>query len=984
MAEAPFVHLHVHSEYSILDGACRIPELAARAAELEMPAVALTDHGSLAGAIELYREAGDAGVKPVLGCEVYVADDRRIQRKGYAHLTLLAETNEGYGNLIKLASAGYLEGYYYKPRVDWDLLASHAKGLVALSGCLSGRVAKALENGNRPEAEAEVARLVDIFGRESVYLEIQDAGLEVQKGINAALAEISQGTGLPLVATGDVHYLRHEDARAHEALLCIQSGDTLANPNHWRFDTDQFYFKTPAEMAQDFADYPQALRTTLEIAERCSVAIELGVIHLPRFPTPDGREAFDYLVELCEKGLQKRYSSVTPELQERLRFELKTIKEMGFADYFLIVWDFIHFAKTNGVGVGPGRGSAAGSLVAYSLEITDIDPIKYDLLFERFLNPGRKSMPDIDIDFSVHGRDRVINYVTEKYGRDQVAQIITFGTMMARAAVRDAGRVLDIPYGTVDKVAKLIPEGPKVYLDDSLKPGAELKQAYDADEIVRQIVDLAKPLEGLVRQDSIHAAGVVIGDRPLTEYLPLQQKGADQELVTQFAMEDVEALGLLKMDFLGLRNLDVIDKAVELVGGVDIAHLALDDAKTYEMLARGESTGVFQFESSGMREALRLVRPTEFEDLIALVALYRPGPMAYIPVYAKRKAGQEAVTLPDPRLEPILGPTFGIILYQELAMEIAKQIAGFSPAEADDLRKAIGKKIHKLMASLKEKFLEGCAANGVTPAVAGQLWKDIESAQDYSFNKSHAACYALIAYRTAYLKANWPAEYMAALISSVMNTKDKVPFYVAACDEMGIEVLPPDVNVSAEDFRVVEEKIRFGLNAVKNVGESAVRSILAAREEGGPFSSIWDFCERVDPQLVNKRALESLVKSGALDSTGRRAGGCSRCSRTPSRRAAVSTPTGSPARARSSTPSRSPVRRRATGPTTARFPARSSRSGSCSRSRRRASASTSRSTRSTRCAISSAARPTAAWPRSSAGATARWSPSPASSPRSSS
>jgi DNA polymerase-3 subunit alpha len=864
---AEFVHLHVHSEYSILDGACRIPELAARAAELEMPAVALTDHGSLAGAIELYREAGNAGVKPVLGCEVYVADDRRVQRKGYAHLTLLAESNEGYGNLIKLASAGFLEGYYYKPRVDWELLASHAKGIVALSGCLSGRVAKALENGNRPEAEAEVARLRDIFGQESVYLEIQDAGLDVQKGINATLAEISQSTGLPLVATGDVHYLRHEDARAHEALLCIQSGDTLANPNHWRFDTDQFYFKSPAEMAQDFADYPHALRTTLEIAERCSVAIELGVIHLPRFPTPDGRDAFDYLVELCEKGLEKRYSSVTPELQDRLRFELKTIKEMGFADYFLIVWDFIHFAKTNGIGVGPGRGSAAGSLVAYCLEITDIDPIKYDLLFERFLNPGRKSMPDIDIDFSVHGRDQVINYVTEKYGRDQVAQIITFGTMMARAAVRDAGRVLDVPYGTVDKVAKMIPEGPKVYLDDSLKPGAELKQAYDADEIVRQIVDLAKPLEGLVRQDSIHAAGVVIGDRPLTEYLPLQQKGADQELVTQFAMEDVEALGLLKMDFLGLRNLDVIDKAVELVGGIDITQLPLDDRKTYEMLARGESTGVFQFESSGMREALRLVRPTEFEDLIALVALYRPGPMAYIPVYAKRKAGQEAVSLPDPRLEPILGPTFGIILYQELAMEIAKQIAGFSPAEADDLRKAIGKKIHKLMASLKEKFLEGCAANGVTPAVAGQLWKDIESAQDYSFNKSHAACYALIAYRTAYLKANWPSEYMAALISSVMNTKDKVPFYVAACDEMGIEVLPPDVNVSAEDFRVVEGKIRFGLNAVKNVGESAVRSILAGREEGGPFSSIWDFCERVDPQLVNKRALESLVKSGALDST---------------------------------------------------------------------------------------------------------------------
>jgi DNA polymerase-3 subunit alpha len=865
---AEFVHLHVHSEYSILDGACRIPELAARAAELEMPAVALTDHGSLAGALELYREAGKQGVKPLLGCEVYVAEDRRALRKGYAHLTLLAESNEGYSNLIKLASAGFLEGYYYKPRVDWELLAAHRKGIVALSGCLSGRVAKALEHGNRAEAEAEVSRLVDVFGRESVYLEIQNAGLEVQKGINATLAEIARTTGLPLVATGDVHYLGHEDARAHEALLCIQSGDTLANPNHWRFDSDQFYLKSPGEMALDFAEYPEALRNTVELAERCTVTIELGVIRVPRFPTPDGRDAFDYLVELCEKGLQKRYGTVTPELQERLKFELKTIREMGFADYFLIVWDFIRFAKTNGIGVGPGRGSAAGSIVAYALEITDIDPIRYDLLFERFLNPGRKTMPDIDIDFSVYGRDRVIDYVAEKYGRDQVAQIITFGTMMARAAVRDAGRVLDVPYGTVDKVAKLIPEGPKVYLDDCLKPGAELKHAYDADEIVRQIVDLAKPLEGLVRQDSIHAAGVVIGDRALTEYLPLQQKGADQEIVTQFAMEDVEALGLLKMDFLGLRNLDVIDKAVELVGGIDITRIPLDDHKTYEMLARGESTGVFQFESSGMREALRLVRPTEFEDLIALVALYRPGPMAYIPVYAKRKHGREQVTFLDPRLEPILGPSFGIILYQELAMEIAKQLAGFSPAEADDLRKAIGKKIHKLMASLKEKFLEGCAANDVTPAVANQLWKDIEAAQDYSFNKSHAACYGLIAYRTAYLKANWPAEYMAALISSVMNTKDRVPFYVAACDEQGIEVESPDVNVSTEDFRVVDGKIRFGLNAVKNVGESAVRSILAAREEGGPFVSIWDFCERVDPQQVNKRALESLVKAGALDSTG--------------------------------------------------------------------------------------------------------------------
>jgi DNA polymerase III subunit alpha len=866
-SKSPFVHLHVHSEYSILDGACRIPDLATRAAELEMPAVALTDHGSLAGAVELYREAGKAGIKPIIGCEVYVADDRRAQQKGYAHLTLLAESNEGYSNLIKLASAGYLEGYYYKPRVDWELLAERSKGLIALSGCLSGRVCKALENGNRAEAETELGRLRDIFGAENTYIELQDAGLEVQKGINVALAEISRATDLPLVATGDVHYLRHEDARAHEALLCIQSGDSLQNPSHWRFDTDQFYLKSPAEMAADFADHPEALGRTLEIAERCTVTMELDRILLPKFPTPDDRDAFDYLVELCEKGLQKRFAEVTPELQDRLKFELKTIKEMGFADYFLIVWDFISFAKRNGVGVGPGRGSAAGSLAAYCLEITDVDPMAYGLLFERFLNPGRKSMPDMDIDFSVHGRDQVINYVAEKYGRDRVAQIITFGTMMARAAVRDAGRVLDVPYGTVDRIAKLIPEGPKVYLEDCLKPGAELKKAYDEDEIARQIVDLAKPLEGLVRQDSIHAAGVVIGDRPLTDYVPLQQKGADQEVVTQFAMGDVEALGLLKMDFLGLRNLDVIEKAEALVG-VEIAKIPLDDAKTYEMLARGDSVGVFQFEGSGMRDSLRQVKPTQFEDLIALVALYRPGPMGYIPVYAKRKAGQEQVSIPDERLKPITALTYGICIYQEQYMEIAKQLAGFTPAEADDLRKAIGKKIHSLMASLKDKFLEGCAKNNVTPAVANQLWKDMEQAQDYSFNKSHAACYALIAYRTAYLKAHWPAEYMAALISSVMSTKDRVPFYVAACDEMGIEVEPPDVNVSAEDFRVVEGKIRFGLNAVKNVGESAVRSILAAREEGGPFTSIWEFCERVDPQVVNKRALESLVKCGAFDSTG--------------------------------------------------------------------------------------------------------------------
>ncbi|HSI98125.1 MAG TPA: DNA polymerase III subunit alpha, partial [Gaiellaceae bacterium] len=578
----PFVHLHVHSEYSILDGACRIPALVEKAARLEMPAVALTDHGSLAGAIELYREARDQRVKPILGCEVYVADDRRAQKKGYAHLTLLAESNEGYANLIKLSSLGYLEGYYYKPRVDWELLERHAKGLIALSGCLSGRVSRALVEDRPRDAHADLDRLAQIFGLDSTYVEIQNAGLDEQQRINPALIGLADKVGLPLVATGDVHYLDAGDAHAHEALLCIQSGDTLKNPGHWRFDTNEFFFKTPEEMAGDFPGLEHALARTLEVAERCNVEIELGRILLPTYPVPEGRDAFDYLVELCERGLVRRYGKATPELTERLRFELKTIREMGFADYFLIVWDFIHFAKQNGVSVGPGRGSAAGSLAAYCLEITDVDPIQYGLLFERFLNPARKDLPDMDIDFSVAGRDRVINYVAEKYGRDRVAQIITFSRMAARAAIRDAGRVLDVPYGIVDRIAKLVPEGPGQTLEAALKPGAELRQAIDSDPVAKEIVELATPLEGLTRADSIHAAGVVIGAQPLIDVVPLQQKGSDQEVVTQLGMWDVVDLGLLKMDFLGLRNLDVIDKAVELVGGIDIEEVPLDDPKTYE------------------------------------------------------------------------------------------------------------------------------------------------------------------------------------------------------------------------------------------------------------------------------------------------------------------------------------------------------------------------------------------------------------------
>jgi DNA polymerase III subunit alpha len=872
----PYVHLHVHSEYSILDGACRIGPLVERAAEFGMPAVGLTDHGSMAGSVELWRTATKAGIKPILGCEMYVVDDHasRTQKERRAHLTLLAETTEGYHNLVRLVSAAYLDGYWYRPRVDLAQLSEHAGGIIALSGCLSGRVCKALVDGNDALARNELDTLAGIFGRDQVYVELQDGGIDIQTQINPRLAALARDAGLPLVGTGDVHYLTAADAIPHEAMLCIQTNDTLDNPNRFKFSNHGFYLKSAHEMydlmAQPWGE--DMLRRTVEIADRCSAEIDLATLHLPKFDVPDGKTAVAYLRELAEAGLRERYGSETPELRRRLEFELRTIEEMGFPDYFLIVWDFIRFARSDGISVGPGRGSAAGSLVAYCLHITDLDPMRYSLLFERFLNPGRKSLPDVDVDFAVAGRERVINYVAEKYGRRNVAQIITFGKMQPKAAIKDAGRVMGIPYGVVDRIAKLVPEVPKITFAECMKPGAELRRSYDSEETTRSIVDMALPLEGVVRNDSIHAAAVVIGDRPLTEYLPLQQKGADSEVVTQFPMGDVEALGLLKMDFLGLRNLDVIDRAIEVIEQstgtrIDIDALPLDDAKTYAMMARGDATGVFQFESSGMREALRLVKPTEFEDLIALNALYRPGPMQFIPDYARNKANPSRVAYEDERLRPVLETTHGICVYQEQFMEIAKAVAGFTPAEADDLRKAIGKKIATLMASLKEKFIEGCAKNGATEAVGRSLWGKIEVAADYAFNKAHSACYALVAYRTAWLRANYPAEYMAALISSVMSTKDRVPFYVTECADMGLEVLPPDVNTSQSDFTVVDGKIRFGLSAVKRVGDGAVRAIIAARTER-PFDSLWDFCERVDASVVNRGMLESLIACGALDSTG--------------------------------------------------------------------------------------------------------------------
>ena len=872
-----FCHLHVHTHYSALDGACKVDDLVARAAELGMPALAITDHGVLSGVIQFYQRCRAAGVKPIIGLEAYVVEDRHRkegQNEERWHLTLLAGDSTGYRNLLKLSSLAFLEGYYYKPRTDYAVLGTHAEGLICLSGCASGRLSRALLAGQTRAAEAEVERLGGIFGRETVYLEMQETGIRELAEVNARLVELAERTGLKLVATNDVHYLREADAAAHDVLLCIQTGSRLAEEDRLRFSSEEFFFKSAEEMRAAFGDHPEALSTTLEVAERCNVEIELENMLIPQYPVPDGYDATSYLREQCEMGLLRRYGeTVTGAVRERLDTELAVVENMGFQPYFLIVWDFVTYAKKAGIPVGPGRGSAAGSLISYLLGITDLDPLAYNLLFERFLNPDRISMPDIDIDFSVAGREKVIDYVASKYGRDRVAQIATFGTIKARQAIRDAARVMDVPYGQADRIAKLVPEVLNITLDGCLADGrGELRAAYDDDEQVRQVVDMARPLEGLIRQDSIHAAGVVISQGPLTEHVPLMQKG-EAEIVTQLSMGDVEKLGLLKMDFLGLRNLDVIDSAVRILqaGGhpeFDIEAIPLDDAATYHMLSRGDSEGVFQFESSGMREALRDIQPTRLDDLIALVALYRPGPMEFIPQYARNKRDPQSIKFEDDRLEPILSPTYGVAIYQEQLMEISKRIGGFTPSQADDLRKAIGKKIRAKMDQLEPKFREGAAASGTSPRVIDHLWSLMEKAGDYSFNKSHAACYALISYRTAYLKAKFPVEYMAALISSVMDTKDKVPFYVTVANEMGIEVLPPDINESVLDFRVVEDRIRFGLNAVKNVGETAIRNILEARDTAGPFRDLFDFCERVDLGVVNGRALESLVKSGAMDSIG--------------------------------------------------------------------------------------------------------------------
>ena len=898
MSTPSAVHLHAHSEYSLLDGACKIDAMAARAAELGQPALGLTDHGVMNGAVDLYKACGKHGIKPIVGLEAYFVDDRRAIREQVRyernHLTLLAENDTGFANLVKLTSAGFLEGFSRgKANVDMELLAAHAEGVIALTGCLQSRFCRRLVEERDDDARAHLDDLIQAFGPEQVYFEVQKNGLDEQERANQGIVRFARELGRPLVATADVHYLRREDFDNHAALLCVQTKSTLEAPK-LSFDTNEFYIKSSEEMIESFAEWPEAVPSSVEIAERCSLDIQLGSLLLPRYPTEDGEEPEAMLRRLAGEGLAARFGDPPPaEAVERLEFELGVIEEMGFASYFLIVWDFIRYAKENGVAVGPGRGSAAGSIVSYILNITDLDPLANDLLFERFLNPGRKSMPDIDIDFSVRGRERMIRYVGEKYGRESVAQIITFGKMAPRAATRDAARVLGFDYGTGDRLAKQIPEpimGRNPSFKDCLKAGQELRQTYDAEPDAKKIIDVAQGLEGIIRNNSIHAAAVVIADRPLQEIVPLQLAedrsapagGANgngggkaerqYKIVTQYSMGPIEDMGLLKMDFLGLRNLDVIEDAIDIIRrsrGVelDMAEIPIDDAKTFAMLAKGDGTGVFQLESEGMREAMKKVRPSDFDDIVALVALYRPGAMRYIPAYAKGKRDPASVTYPDERLRPITEPTYGCVLYQEQLMEIAKRMAGFSPAEADDLRKAIGKKKRDLMATMKAKFIEGLEASGTAASVAKDLWKLKEAAADYSFNKSHAACYGLISYRTAYLKANYPAEYMAAVISSVMNTKDKVPFFVNRCEEMGIEVLPPDVNASDHDFVVSEKAIRFGLDAVKNVGHAAVEAILRAREDGG-IDSIWDFCERVDSRAVNKRAIECLIKCGALDSTG--------------------------------------------------------------------------------------------------------------------
>ncbi|MFQ5701635.1 MAG: DNA polymerase III subunit alpha, partial [Acidobacteriota bacterium] len=892
-----FVHLHNHSQYSLLDGASRLEDLIDKAIAFGMPAVSITDHGNLFGAIQFLDRAAAKGIKPILGMEAYMAPgDRRdknlravgsrgTQNKPYYHQVLLARDAEGYANLVKLSSLAFTEGFYYKPRIDKRILAEHAAGLVATSACLGGEVAQLIVAGEKARAERAAAELAEIMGKGNYYLEVQDQGLPEEKIVNETLLAISRTCGIPLVATNDCHFLTREDHFAHDVLLCIQTGRTVKDPDRMRY-TAEHYFKSPEEMWQVFQDMPEAVENTLAIAERCDFRLERGGYHLPRFKVPAGSDDESFLREIVLEGFEKRMKEwkkleregrlrvPLERYRERLEEELRIITMMKFPSYFLIVWDFIKYSREHGIPVGPGRGSAAGSLVAYCLWITDVDPMRYGLIFERFLNPERVSLPDIDIDFCMKGRPRVIEYVTEKYGRDNVAQIITFGTMAARAVIRDAGRGLDIAYADVDRIAKMVPAELDATIDTALASVPQLRDLYETDPSIKQLLDVARRLEGLTRHASTHAAGVVIAPEAITRFAPLYQAGAG-ERTTQYAMADIERIGLLKMDFLGLRTLTLIHDAgssLQADRGItlDMAAIPLDDEKTFELFSQARTVGVFQFESSGMREILRKLKPERFEDLIALNALYRPGPLkgGLIEDFIKRRHGKVKVKYPHPVLEETLRETYGVIVYQEQVMQIASRVGGYTLGEADLLRRAMGKKKKDVMAAQREKFLQGAREHDIPREKAIEIFNLMEHFAGYGFNKSHSCAYALVAYQTAYLKAHHPEHFMAALLTSEQDNTDRIVKYVAECREMGIEVLPPDVSKSRMDFCVEGEKIRFGLGAVKNVGRSAIESILQARTRLGGFRSLSEFCEHTDQRLVNKRVVESLVKAGAFDFLG--------------------------------------------------------------------------------------------------------------------
>lgn len=883
-----FAHLHVHTEYSLLDGACRMERLLDAAKEMGQTAVAITDHGCMYGVVEFYKAAKKRGIQPILGCEVYVARRTRFDKVHELdgenrHLVLLCENETGYHNLLALVSKAWVEGFYSKPRVDLDLLREHHEGLIALSACLAGEIPRALTRGDYEGAREAALRYEGIFGRGNFYLELQDHGMAEQKRINPQLIRLSRETGIPLVATNDCHYIAPEDSRMHRVLLCIQTGRTIEDENAMEFGSEEFYFKSEEEMRALFPDVPEAADNTVKIAQRCQVELEFGKTKLPAFFTPDGSDNLEFFRRLCQEGLARRYGENPPqEYRDRLEYEIRVISQMGYVNYYLIVWDFIRYARSVGIPVGPGRGSGAGSLAAYCVGITNVDPMRYDLLFERFLNPERVSMPDFDIDFSDERRDEIIGYVVDKYGADHVAQIVTFGTMAARGALRDVGRALNIPYNKVDQVAKLVPLSLGMTLDTAMKQSKELREKVEADPQVKELWDMARKVEGMPRHASTHAAGVVITDKPVMDYVPLSKN--DDAVVTQYTMTAIEELGLLKMDFLGLRNLSVIDHAEKLVrrreAGFSIEAASEDDGAVFRMLSEGHSEGVFQLESPGMKRLLVQAQPACVEDLIAIISLYRPGPMQFIPQYLESRKNPESVHYRHPLLRPILEPTGGCIIYQEQVMQIFRDLAGYSLGRADIVRRAMAKKKHDVLEREREVFLhgqqredgawevDGCLRRGVDQQTALELFKEIESFASYAFNKPHAAGYAVVAYQTAYLKCHYPCEYMAALLSSVLGQTGKVAEYIEECGRLGISVLPPHVNYSDTGFTVVGKSIRFGLLAVKNLGRNVIARMVEERRGGGEFTSFYNFCKRMAGRDLNRRAIESLVKCGALDGLG--------------------------------------------------------------------------------------------------------------------